>query len=33
LELQGDETTCVVKNENGQRVYPIAENGVEWWTD
>ena len=29
LELQGDETTCVVKNENGQRVYPIAENGVE----
>jgi hypothetical protein len=29
LELQTDETTCVVKNENGQRVYPIAENGVE----
>jgi len=29
LELQGDETTCVVKNENGQRLYPIAENGVE----
>jgi hypothetical protein len=23
-----DETTCVVKNELGQRVYPIAENGV-----
>jgi hypothetical protein len=29
LELQMDETTCVVKNELGQRVYPIAENGVE----
>jgi hypothetical protein len=29
LELQTDETTCVVKNENGQRLYPIAENGVE----
>jgi hypothetical protein len=29
LELQGDETTCVVKNEDGQRLYPIAENGVE----
>jgi hypothetical protein len=28
LELQTDETTCVVKNELGQRIYPIAENGV-----
>ena len=24
-----DEMTCVVKNELGQRIYPIAENGVE----
>ena len=29
LELLVDETTCVVKNEVGQRIYPIAENGVE----
>ncbi len=29
LELMTDETTCLVKNELGQRVYPIAENGVE----
>lgn len=29
LELQKDETTCVVKDENGRRVYPLAENGVE----
>lgn len=29
LELLTDETTCVVKDENGRKIYPIAENGVE----
>lgn len=28
LELQQDETTCVVKDEDGRKLYPIAEDGV-----
>lgn len=28
LELQVDETTCVVKDEDGRKLYPIAEDGL-----